>query len=260
MANEKIQVYPDSPLLQINERQLLHKEILEKIALGEFKKKNFAYALKQLCFYGKIESYQERILDPGELIRRINALGTYVQAYICLASPIVEEDFFLPILSNYKDRANKELASDLVIYLDCNAELSDELFQRVRCLLRALERAVPGALHYGYIRMFTRFLSSVSYRGTSTHSFFMDYWEQLDNVINEFRDREDAVKLATGLLSGEAQSEHAYEDAGFCEFLSRYFARSLGPSLLAYLDEIYHSINEERRIRMENGAIVLGSL
>ncbi len=258
MANELIRVYPDSPLLQVNERQQLHQEILEKISLGEFKKKDFAYAFKQLFFYGKIESYHERIIDPGELISRINALGTYVQAYICLASPVVEEDFFLPILSHYKDQANKELAGDLVTYLDCKAELSDELFQRLRCLLRALERAVPGALHYEYVRMFTLFLSRVSYRGTSAHSFISDYWEPLDNVIAEFRDREDARELATGLLSGEAQAEHAYKDEGFCSFISAYFSRQLGPNLLAYLDEIYHSINEGGRIRMENGAIVLG--
>jgi hypothetical protein len=234
VTNELIRVYPDSPLLQVDDRQQLHQEILEKISLGEFRKKDFAYALKQLCFHGKIESYRERILDPGELISRINALGTYVQAYICLASPVVEEDFFLSILSNYKDQANKELAGDLVIYFDCKAELSDELFQRMRCLLRALKLAVPGALHYQYIRMFTRFLSRVSYDGSS------------------------AGNLTTELLSGEADTEHAYEDAGFCEFMSAYFGRRLGANLLAYLDEIYHSISEDRRIRMENGSIVLG--
>lgn len=98
----------------------------------------------------------------------------------------------------------------------------------------------------------------MSYRGTNVHSFFSDYWAQLDDVIAEFRDRENTMELAKGLLSSEAQTKHAYEDEGVCAFMSAYFSRQPGSNLLAYLDEIYCSINEECRIRMVNGTIVLG--
>lgn len=77
MTQDLIQIYPADAALRTEERESLHAEILEHVEIGEFKKKTFGPALKRLCFEGKIESLDERILDPGELIRRINPLGTY---------------------------------------------------------------------------------------------------------------------------------------------------------------------------------------
>ena len=82
MPPDFIQIYPADAALRTEERERLYADILENVELGEFKKKTFGPALKRLCFEGRIESRDERIRDPGELISRINPLGTYVHAYL----------------------------------------------------------------------------------------------------------------------------------------------------------------------------------
>ena len=264
MTQEFIQIYPagDAPL-RTEERERLYAEILEHVELGEFKKKTFGPALKRLCFEGKIESYDERIRDPGELIRRINPLGTYVHAYLCLASPVVSEEAFAAILRHYKPQAVQEMGTELVRSFD-GSQLrrpGPELHSRIRCLVRALRHVISDT-SYQYLcgRMFSKFLSLACYRGTTKNALVTDCWNGVEQFVGSGQEMESIRTLAATLFSGQAEDPRGYQDHQVVEFCELYFQRRLGAHLLALLDEVYHAIPEGQRMRMEYGAIAFAHL
>ena len=260
MSATPIQIYPEGSALKTEERKQLHATILEHVHLGEFKKKEFIPALKRLFFEGQIESFDERILDPGELIRRINPLGTHVHAYICLASPVVSEEFFGSILQRYKPAAIAEMGVDVVQFEEFwgdSRPLGPDLYARLQCLVRAT-RPIMGESTFLRLsgRMFKKFVSRVCYGRNTATCLVADWWETVDQFIGSQPDLENTRILATRLLSGCPESLDAYQDVRFLQFCERYFSRDFGPHLLAFLDDVYHAVPEGWRIRLENGAIV----
>ena len=259
MPSDFIQIYPADAALRIEERERLYADILENVELGEFKKKAFGPALKRLCFEGRIESRDERIRDPGELISRINPLGTYVHAYLCLASPVVSEAAFVAILQHYKQASVTDMAIELVRYFDGprHHQPGPNLHARVRCLVRALPQVISAtAFQHLCGRMFSKFLSLACYRGTTESALVVDCWEGVEQFAGLGKDMESIHNLATDLFSGQAQEPLGYQDRCVIEFCQRYFLRQWGPNLLALLDTIYHAIPQDQRLRVEHGAIV----
>lgn len=264
MTQEFIQIYPaDDAPLRTEERERLYAEILEHVELGEFKKKTFGPALKSLCFEGKIESFNERIRDPGELIRRINPLGTYVHAYLCLASPVVSEEAFVAILRHYKQQSVEEMGSELVRSFD-GSQLrrpGPELHSRIRCLVRALPHVISDASHqYLCGRMFSKFLSLACYRGSTENALVTDCWNGVEQFVGSGTEMESIRTLAATLFSGQVEEPRGYRDRQVIEFCELYFQRRLGPHLLALLDVVYFAIPEGQRMRLENRAIVFAHL
>ena len=259
MPSDFIQIYPADAALRIEERERLYADILENVELGEFKKKAFGPALKRLCFEGRIESRDERIRDPGELISRINPLGTYVHAYLCLASPVVSEAAFVAILQHYKQASVTDMAIELVRYFDGprHHQPGPNLQARIRCLVRALPQVISAtAFQHLCGRMFSKFLSLACYRGTTESALVVDCWEGVEQFAGLGKDMESIHNLATDLFSGQAQEPLGYQDRCVIEFCQRYFLRQWGPNLLALLDTIYHAIPQDQRLRVEHGAIV----
>ena len=259
MPSDFIQIYPADAALRIEERERLYADILENVELGEFKKKAFGPALKRLCFEGRIESRDERIRDPGELISRINPLGTYVHAYLCLASPVVSEAAFVAILQHYKQASVTDMAIELVRYFDGprHHQPGPNLHARVRCLVRALPQVISAtAFQHLCGRMFSKFLSLACYRGTTENALVVDCWEGVEQFVGLGEDMESIHNLATDLFSGQAQEPRGYQDRRVIEFCQRYFQREWGPNLLTLLDTIYHAIPQDQRLRVERGAIV----
>ena len=259
MPPDFIQLYPADAALRTEERERLYADILENVELGEFKKKAFGPALKRLCFEGRIESRDERIRDPGELISRINPLGTYVHAYLCLASPVVSEAAFVAILQHYKQASVTDMAIELVRYFDGprHHQPGPNLHARVRCLVRALPQVISAtAFQHLCGRMFSKFLSLACYRGTTENALVVDCWEGVEQFVGLGEDMESIHNLATDLFSGQAQEPLGYQDCRVIEFCQRYFQREWGPNLLALLDTINHAIPQNQRLRVEHGAIV----
>lgn len=259
MTPEFIQIYPAGAALQTDERKKLHAEILEHFELGEFKKKAFGPALKRLCFEGKIESLDERILDPGELIRRINPLGTYVHAYLCIASPVVTEEAFVAILQHYKERSVADMGIDLVRTFDGTRmrHPGPELHSRIRCLVRALPQVISATLFQHLCgSMFSRFLSLACFRGSTENALVTEHWNGVDQFVGLGMEMESIRTLAATLFSGQAEEPRGYQDSQVIQFCELYFQRRLGPNLLAFLDTIYHAIPEDQGMRFEQGAIV----
>ena len=259
MPSDFIQIYPADAALRIEERERLYADILENVELGEFKKKAFGPALKRLCFEGRIESRDERIRDPGELISRINPLGTYVHAYLCLASPVVSEAAFVAILQHYKQASVTDMAIELVRYFDGprHHQPGPNLQARIRCLVRALPQVISAtAFQHLCGSMFSKFLSLACYRGTTESALVVDCWEGVEQFAGLGKDMESIHNLATDLFSGQAQEPLGYQDRCVIEFCQRYFLRQWGPNLLALLDTIYHAIPQDQRLRVEHGAIV----
>lgn len=259
MTQELIQIYPADATLQTEERKRLHAEILEHFELGEFKKKTFGPALKRLCFEGKIESLDERILDPGELIRRINPLGTYVHAYLCIASPVVSEEAFVAILKHYKQQSVADMGIELVRFFDGTRlrRPGPELHSRIRCLVRALPQVISATLFQDLCGdMFSRFLSLACYRGSTENALVTDNWNGVDQFVGLEMEMESIRKLAATLFSGQVEEPRGYQDSQVIQFCEMYFQRRLGPNLLALLDTIYQAIPEDQRMRFEQGSIV----
>lgn len=263
MTNDFVQIYPADAALRTPEREALYAELAEKVDLGEFKKKTFVPALQRLVFEGKIESRAERIGGMRDPVQRINPLGTYVHAYLCLASPVVTEDAFVEILQHYKEASIRDMAADLVRRFDgtqwCHA--GPGLQARIRCLVRALPRVIPAeSFQYHCGRMFSGFLSRACYRGTTEQSLVTDCWDGVEAYIALGKDVDSIRDLATTLFSGEAEEPAGYQDAGVIAFCERYLQRGFGPHLLALLDDVYQAIDPERRLRVEHGAIVFPHL
>ena len=131
MAKEYIQVYPDNVELKTEERKKLYEDFIEHISFGEHGRR-FAQALKKLCFEGKVESLERYVRNDDGVLHRVNSLGTCVHGYVCLASPIVDLDFFVSKLTH---NGVGDIAHELTVYFDGNPNLSDYLLERVRCLL-----------------------------------------------------------------------------------------------------------------------------
>lgn len=259
MTTDFVQIYPADAALQTPEREALCAELLEHVDLGEFTKKTFAPALKRLCFEGRIESRDERIGGVRDPARRINPLGTYVQAYLCLASPVVSEDAFVEILKHYKQASVTDLAIELTERFDGTRRhhFSPALHARVRCLVQALRQVISAeSFQYRCGRMFSGFLSRACYDGTTEDALVTDCWDGVDAYIARGQDVENIRDLATTLFSGEAEEPAGYRDAGVIAFCQRYLQRQFGPHLLALLDDVYQAIEPVRRLRVEHGAIV----
>lgn len=227
--------------------------------LESSRRRRSAPALNHLCFEGRIESFDERIRDPGELIRRINPLGTYVHAYLCLASPVVSEEAFVAILQRYKQQSVEEMSVELLRSFDGSQirRHAPGLHSRIRCLLRALPQVISGTL-YEYLcgRMFSKFLSLACYRGSTENALVTDFWIGVEQFAGSGQEMESIRTLAETLFSGQAEEPRGYQDGQVIEFCELYFQRRLGPHLLALLDTVYHAVPQDQRMRMEQGAIV----
>lgn len=264
---ESVRVYQDVTILNTEERKALYREILEEDVFGE-RSKRFTRALKTLMFKGEIESYEQGVHDEAELGgRRENDLTHLVPAYLCLASPEVSVDFFVQILGRYNKAVQASVADQIVIYLDGSPGLSEAYFTRLQHIILALERLAPsdslvcGLGEGRLIRMFNRFLSRVSYKANSSRCLWPLFSDQFDKgfaaLHKQFGSREeDIVVLIQDLFGSAPNHPDAYADAGFISFCQRYFSRTFSPEFLAYLDDIYQSIPEDRRVRLDGDKIL----
>ena len=263
MTTDFLQIYPADASLRTPEREALFAELLEKADLGEFTRKTFVPALKRLVFEGQIESRAERIGGLRDPMRRINPLGTYVHAYLCLASPVVTEDAFVEILQHYQEASIMGMAINLVRRFDgtqwCHA--GPQLQLRIRCLVSALARVLPARAFQSLCGdMFSGFLSRACYRGSTEQSLVTDCWAGVDAYVAQGQVKDSIHTLAATLFSGEAEEPAGYRDSGVLAFCERFVNRQFGPHLLALLDTIYLAVEPARRLRIEHGTIVFSHL
>lgn len=260
MAQDFIQIYPPDAALCTEARQQLYTDLLENVELGEFKKKTFAPALKRLCLEGQIESRDERIGALRDPAGRINPLGTYVHAYLCLASPVVSEEAFAAILRHYRPQSLTDMAIELVRYFDGTRlrHPGPQVFLRMRCLVRTLAQVIP-ATSFQYLcgDMFSRFLSRACHDESLDNCMVSDCWDGVDQFVGMGRDMESIHTLATDLFSGKVRQPAIYQDSHVVLFCTRYFQRQLGPHLLALLDAVYQAILAGQRLRWEQGVLVV---
>lgn len=264
---EPVRVYQDITNLNTEERKALYREILEEDIFVE-RGKRFSRALKTLMFKGEIESYEQWFKDEEELSGlRENDLTYLLPVYLCLASPEVSVDFFAQILGRYDREAQRSIADLIVSYLGSKLSLSEAYFIRVQNIMLALEHLAPfdsligGLGEDNLIRMFNRFLSRVSYKANSGHCLWLIFFNSFDKGFStlhkQFGNREeDIIVLIQGLFGSAPNHPDAYADAGFISFCQRYFSRTFSPEFLAYLDNIYQSIPEDRRIRLDGDKIL----
>lgn len=255
-----IQIYPPEPALHTDERERLYADILEDFSIGEFKKKTFAPALKRLCLQGQIESRDERIGGLRDPNRRINPLGTYVHAYLCIASPVVSEEAFVALLQHYRPESLTDMGIELVRYFDGirMQRPESDVFRRIRCLVRALEQVIPAeSFQHLCGSMFSRFLSRACYETHLDRCLAPDCWDGVDRYIGMGRDMDSIRNLAGELLSGQVETLAIYQDRHVLQFLQAYFQRQLGPHLLALLDTAYQAIPAGQRLRLERGVPVV---
>lgn len=260
MGKELIQVYPADAILKTDERKQLYKDILEYVEIGELGR-GFTKALKVLCFEGKVESLDTMVRNDDGFLHRVNSLGDHLGVYICLASPVVNEQFFASVLSQYCEDNIRSIVGQAQSCLDGNSSLGADLFGRVHCLLKAAEMVLPNVIAGVCLRMFNRYLSRICYRATSSCCLVSHYWGEVSEVILEGRPHEreriaDIRELAVRLLGGDPVNLDAYLDSGFIQFCELYFSRQLGVGLLAFLDEVYQSIPESKRIKLDGSQIL----
>ena len=268
MTDLYIQAYPQDCHLKTGERKALYQQLLENDHCFGERGKGFTRALKTLVFEGKIESYEQVIKDEESLWgSRENDLGYMLPAYICLASPVVSEEFFIEILSRYPRDIAISIASDVAVYLDGGSMFDGDMFSRIKCLMHALDHMpgvdfpLVGIGRSNLARMFNGFLSGVCYKGAGEKYLFPFYMyrfnENFNNIISDFNGRlADISELLECLLGSRPKTIAAYADIEFINFCQLYFSRSLGPEFLAYLDSIYQSIPENRRIRLDGNKIL----
>lgn len=268
MTDLYIQVYPQGCQLKTEERKALFQQLRENDSCFGEKGKGFPRALKTLVFEGKIESYEQSIKDEESLWgSRENDLGYMLPAYICLASPAVSEDFFTEILSKCSKDVITAVASDVVVWLDGRRTLSDDVFIRVQCLLHSLNSMEGvnspqvGIGGGNLARMFNEFLSSVCYHGNSKRCLFPFFIKDVGGNFTEVMARakkrvKNLRELLEWLLGSRPKTIDAYTDIEFINFCRLYFSRSLGQEFLVYLDDIYQSIPENRRIRLDGDKIL----
>lgn len=264
---ESMVVYQDVNNLNTEERKALYREILEEDCFRE-RGKRFARALKTLMFKGEIESYEQWFKDVKELSGlRENDLTSQLPVYLCLASPEVSVDLFAQIFGRYDKHLHTSVAGQIVIYLDGNLSLSDAYFTRVQHIMLALERLAPvdspiGCLSEDRVaRIFNRFLSCVSYEANSSRCLWPLFCEEFDKgfatLYKQFGKNEEYIFVLMQDLFGSAPNHpDAYADNGFINFCQRYFSRNFSSEFLAYLDGIYQSISEGRRIRLDGDKIL----
>ncbi|SED84547.1 hypothetical protein SAMN05421553_3464 [Pseudomonas anguilliseptica] len=168
-------------------------------------------------------------------------------------------DFFAQILGRYNKAVQTSVAGQIVVYLDGGPSLSEAYFSRLQHMLLALGRLAPidsligGLSEDRVIRMFNRFLSRVSYEANSSRCLWPLFSDQFDKEFaalhKQFGNREeDIIVLMQGLFGSAPNHPDAYTDAGFINFCQRYFSRTFSPEFLAYLDGLYFSIAEDKRI------------
>lgn len=267
MTDLYIQVYPQGCQLKTEERKALYQKLLENDHCFGERGKGFTRALKTLVFEGKIESYEQAIKDEESLWgSRENDLGYMLPAYICLASPVVSEEFFIEILSRYSRDIAISIASDVVVCWD-GGVFDDDMFSRIKCLMHTLDH-MPG-VDFPLVgigvnklsRMFNRFLSRVCHKGAGNKYLFPYFLERFNenfnNVISGFDGRlADISELLECLFGSQPKTIDAYADVEFINFCQLYFSRALGAEFLDYLDNIYQSIPENRRIRLDGDKIL----
>lgn len=266
MTKEFLRVYPEGIELKTAERKTLYKELLEEDHFGE-RGKGFVRALKRLVFEGEVESYEECVEDPDALLgRRENDLGYMLGAYICLAAPLPNIGFYKEVLSRYSRSVCLNMASFASIYID-GSSVSADYLNRVGLLIEAASEVLTGlggGLEKGtsvYPKMFVRFFSRVCHRGTSHNCLFPRFLKIIDSAFIEILDNSRgsfdscASELLPMLLGGSAANFAAYTDEQFIVFLKGYFSREYTPALLEYLDAVYYSIPEEKRIRLDGDKI-----
>lgn len=259
MGKELIHVYPADAILKTDERKQLYKDILEYIEIGELGR-GFSKALKVLCFEGKVESLDAMVRNDDGFLHRVNSLGDHLGVYICLASPVVDKQFFASVLSRYCADNVRSIVGQVVSYLDGNSNLSAELFERVRFLLQAAELVVPGVIAGECLQMFNRYLSRICYRADSSRCQVDGYWAQVSEMLGGAKGSVVSIsaikELATQLLGGNPVNPDAYLDQGFIRFCGLYFSRQLEAGLLVFLDEIYQTIPEGKRIKLDGSKIL----
>lgn len=268
MTNGLIQVYSKGANLKSDERKKLYQELLDKDIFGE-RERFFPRAFKRLMFEGELESYELLLNDTDELgVRRLNNLGHMAAAYICLASPSPDIELYQNVLRRYPYVTCVNIASAAVIYIDGDSSLSTDLILRVKCLIEAIDGIASElgkdlAVDSGcYARAFGRFLSRVSYSGSSDNCLFPYFLPKLEGSISSLtgQDKEMMDHYSEGLLkqlfSGEANHPSAYLDEEFKLFFSRYVARDYSPQFLDYLDGVYNAIPQSKRIQWDGTEIL----
>ncbi|SED84700.1 hypothetical protein [Pseudomonas anguilliseptica] len=111
------------------------------------------------------------------------------------------------------------------------------------------------------IRMFNRFLSRVSYEANSSRCLWPLFSDQFDRgfaeVHKQFGKNDKYILALIQELFGSAPNHPgAYVDTGFIDFCQRYFSRTFSPEFLAYLDGLYFSIAEDKRITWDGSKIL----
>jgi hypothetical protein len=265
MTKEFFRVYPEGIELKTAERKTLYKELLEEDHFGE-RGKGFVRALKRLVFEGEVESYEECVEDPDALLgRRENDLGYMLGAYICLAAPLPDIAFYKEVLSRYSRDICLNMASSAAIYIDGSGVSADYL-NRVGLLIEAISEVLTElgcGLEKGgsYSRMFVRFFSRVCHEGTSNNCLFPRFLRVVDSVFVDLLEEPTrnfdfcASEILPMLFGGSPANVAAYTDEQFIVFLKGYFSREYTPALLEYLDAVYYSIPEEKRIRLDGDKI-----
>lgn len=267
MTNEWISVYPEGYDLKTPERKELYKFILSRLkdAFGDAPKK-FTQALKILFFEGKVETCSSSIVDKKELMgRRPNDLGGRPYVFICLASPVVSLEFYKSVLKHYEEKSFEGGISGVFGRRGGQYDWSDDLILRFSVLLQALDEAeskegsvpVDGRIPLSVLYFFFKeIFFQLNKNGSSRLAFGTVLVERFSQRLPAVRVdelwvgkyRELTAKEISSLLNGSSGRPEAYEDDWFVGFVSRYFSRDFNPDFLQFMDELYESIPEAKRI------------
>lgn len=267
MTKGYFRVYPKGVDLKAEERKILYKELLEKDVFGE-RGKNFTRALKRLVFEGELESYEPFLECEDELGGyRQNDLSEMLAVYICLAAPCLDLDFYKTILRRYECLLIINMSDCAISYVDGSSSASLTFMRKIGFFIEAADDVLSEGGYLlalegnSFVKMFSGFFSKVCYEGNGNNCLFPQFFSRFDSLCSAILGRHKKYMKVTSegsismLFGSAAVDAGGYSDEAFKFFFRQYVNREFTPALLEYLDAVYYSIPEEKRIRLDGDKI-----
>ncbi|WP_308726146.1 hypothetical protein [Metapseudomonas otitidis] len=267
MTRSFVRVYSEEAELKTDERKRLYKELMEKDVFGE-RGKNFPRALKRLVFDGELESYEPFLECEDELGGyRQNDLSEMLAVYICLAAPCLDLDFYKAILRRYECLLIINMSDCAISYVDGSSSASLTFMRKIGFFIEAADDVLSEGGYLlalegnSFVKMFSGFFSKVCYEGNGNNCLFPRFFSRFDSLCSAILGRHKKYMEVTSegsismLFGSAAVDAGGYSDEAFKFFFRQYVNREFTPALLEYLDAVYYSIPEEKRIRLDGDKI-----
>ncbi|WP_315809883.1 hypothetical protein [Pseudomonas sp. C9-3] len=222
---------------------------------------NYGPHLKKLYFEGTL---------PNELEE---GLGRQEPIFICLSAPTIDRDFVVNTFNQYQyDGIPAGFVNDYRMYFDgWVREIDSGIMNRMQFIVESLadDRANwltrKGADHRPlYLVFYTSIFAglqqgkpSSEYIGVGLISYVEEVYEEICDLYDGVREADFLRSCLEVLFRGEAaHPDKTYQDPVFVEFMSRFFAKQLPPSLQSLVEDVYQQTPSDVRIGWASGRVI----